>query len=199
MMSCNPGATCLGALLLASFSAWAQTSGVPATNAEPLRSTAAAVLSSTNPVPSPIELSERLRAECIHGRRSICGRILRIVPDGIIVESGYTNLLRQSLSGSWLLPGTVVASRASNLIESREPNALCVGIVCLSNLPRGKPHPYDYVVISGYPMGGYTYASVGTVTRTVRHFSASLEEAVKWNFAEAQRQILLRQAALKPD
>ena len=173
--------------LLASFPALAQTNMAPATNREAGRSAAAAGLSATNHNPSPVELSERLRAECINGRRAICGKILRIVPDGIIVESGYTNLLRQSLSSSWLLPGTVVASRADNLVESREPNAVCVGTVFLSDLPRGKPHLYDYVVISGYPMGQYTYTSVGEVTRTVRHFSASLEKAIQWNFAEAQK------------
>jgi len=184
-------------LLLVSSSAWAQTNTPPATNIGPLQSTASVVLSATNQSPSPIELSERLRAYCINNRRSICGRILRIVPDGVIVECGYTNLLRQSLSGSWLLPGTVVANRAPNLVESKEPNALCVGTVCLSNLPGGKPHRYDYVVISGYPMGQSTYTSVGNVTHTVRRFSASLEESVKWNFAEAQRQMQLHPAAEK--
>ena len=197
MMSRVLSAKQLWFLLLTSLSTWAQENTVPATNAAASPSTPAVALSTTNAIPSPIELSERLRAECINGRRAICGKILRIVPDGIIVESGYTNLLRQSLSGSWLLPGTVVASRADNLVESKEPNALCVGTVCLCNLPRGKPQLYDYVVISGYPMGQYTYPSVGKVTKTVRRFSASLEEAVKWNFAEAEGQIQLRQAGGK--
>ena len=184
-------------LCLASLTSWAQTNAAPTNLSESASSPVMAQSSVTNQNPSAIELSERLRAECINGRRSICGRILRIVPDGIIVESGYTNLLRPSLSGSWLLPGTVVASRTPNLVESREPNALCVGIVCLSHLPRGQPHRYDYVVISGYPMGQYTYTSVGNVTRTVRRFSANLEEAIKWNFAEAQKEIQLRQAGAK--
>src|ERR1043166_1804347 len=68
-----------------------------------------------------IEIAEQLRAQCIEGRRSICGKILKIFPNGILVESGYTNLLRTSLTKtSWLLPGTVVASRAPNLVESKE-------------------------------------------------------------------------------
>jgi len=183
--------------ILVSFSAWAQTNSPPATNGESPTLPPTVELSATNQSPSPIELSERLRAYCINNRRSICGKILRIVPDGVIVECGYTNLLRESLSGPWLLPGTVVASRAPNLVESKEPNALCVGTVCLCHLPRGKPHLYDYVVISGYPMGQYTYASVGSVTRTVRLYSASLERAVKWNFVEAQRQLQLHQASVK--
>jgi hypothetical protein len=191
----SAGGFCL--LLLATCLARAQTNSSPPTNSASLPGSQTAELTATNQVPSPIELSERLRAECINGRRSICGKILRIVPDGIIVECGYTNLLRESLSSSWLLPGTVVADRAGHLVESSEPNALCVGTIFLTNLPRGKPRRYDYVVISGYPMGQYTYTSVGSVAKTVRRFSANLEDAVKWNFAEAQKQILLRQAEAK--
>jgi hypothetical protein len=166
--------------VLASFHALAQTNNIPATNSQTSRQ-----LVSTNF--SPIELSEQLRVKCIYERRSICGKILRIFPDGLLIECGYTNLLRESLTSSWLLPQTVVASRADNLVESTEPNALCIGTVFLTDLPRGKPHQYDYVVISGYPMGQYNYRSVGSVTKTVRRFSASLESAIKWNFAEAQK------------
>lgn len=49
--------------------------------------------------------AEQIRAAGIQGRRSICGRILKILPDGLVVESGYTSLLRPELSHSWLVPG----------------------------------------------------------------------------------------------
>ena len=132
---------------------------------------------------STVELGEKLRTECIEGRRMICGRILRIFPGGLLVESGYTNLMREPLTKSWLVPGTATAARAVNLIESNEPGALCAKTVFLTDLPRGKPHLYDYVIICGYPAGEFTYTSVGTVTKTVRHFSASLEKAIKVNYA----------------
>lgn len=136
--------------------------------------------------PSTLQLSEQLRAEGIAGRRSICGKILRIFPDGILVESGYTNLLRAPLTKSWLVPGSVVANRAQNLVESREPGALCVGTIFLTDLPRrGKPHQYDYVIIEGYPTGEFTYTSVGTLKKTVRRFSANLDQAVKENLDAA--------------
>ena len=117
----------------------------------------------------------------------ICGRILRVLPEGLVVESGYTNLLRAPLTTSWLAPGTVEASLAPNFLESNEPDAVCAGQVFLTDLPRSrgaKPHPYDYVIIRGYPTGQFTYTSVGTVQRTVRRFSASLEQAVKLNYAK---------------
>jgi hypothetical protein len=140
--------------------------------------------SQTNLDPSIVERVEQMRAACINGRRSICGRVLQILPDGLVVESGYTNLLRSPLNRSWLVPGTVTASRAPNLVEGNEPGAICVGLVVLTNLPksrRAKAKAYDYVIIEAYPAGPYTYTSVGSLQRTVRRFSTSLEAAVKLN------------------
>jgi hypothetical protein len=131
------------------------------------------------------QLSEQLRAQCIAGRRSICGRIMRIFPDGILVESGYTNLARAPLTKSWLVPGTVTATRGENLVETREPGAMCIGTVFLTDLPRGKPRQYDYVVIGGYPTGEFTYTSVGSVRKTVRRFSANLDKGVRTKLASA--------------
>src|SRR6267142_869393 len=151
------------------------------------------VRSQTNapaPTPAPptnhvstIELRERLRTACLDGRRSICGKILRVFPNGLLVESGYTNLLREPLTKSWLVPGSVVASRAENLVESKEPGALCVGTVFVTDLPRGKPQQFDYVILAGYPTGEFTYNSVGSVRKTVRRFSANLDKAVQANLA----------------
>ena len=142
---------------------------------------------STN-IPSMQERSEQMRATCIAGRRSICGKILRIFPNGILVESGYTNLVREPLTRSWLVPGTVSAARAEHLVESREPGALCVGIIFLSDLPRVNPKQYDYVIICGYPTGEFSYTSVGTVHKTVRRFSANIDKAVQANLAATQGQ-----------
>jgi hypothetical protein len=127
---------------------------------------------------------EKIRTECIQGRRTICGRILKVLPEGLVVESGYTNLLRPPLDKSWLVTGTVQAMREPNLVEANEPGCVCVGLVFLSDIPKSraaKPKPYDYVVIQGYPAGQFTYTSVGTTERTVRHFSALLQTAVQLN------------------
>ena len=154
--------------------------------------TNAAAPSATNAVSAgdkmpPLELREQLRARCIAERRSVCGKILRIFPNGILVESGYTNLLRGTLTKSWLVSGSVVASRAQNLVETQEPDAMCVGMVFLTDLPRGKPHQYDYVIIAGYPTGEFTYTSVGTIQKTVRRFSANLDKAVTADLDAAEQ------------
>ena len=133
---------------------------------------------------------EKVRLMCIEGRRLVCGKILEVLPDGLVVDSGYTDLLRQPLIQSWLVPGTVKASRAENLLEENKPGANCIGLVFLTNLPKGKkfkPAQYDYVIIEGYPAGQYTYTSVGSVQRTVRQFSASLNAAVNWNLKTSRK------------
>lgn len=141
--------------------------------------------SGNNPAKAPASTSpqaEQIRAECLQGRRSICGKIIKVLPDGLVVESGYTNLLRAPLDKSWLVPGSVVASRAANLIEGREPGCVAVGLVFLTGLPkvRGtKPQLYDYVVMQGYPASQVTYSALGDIKRTVRRFAANLPKAVQ--------------------
>lgn len=131
------------------------------------------------------QLKEQIRSRCIEERRSICGKIVRIVPDGLVIEAGYTNLLREPLTKSWLVPGSVVASPAPNFVESKEPGAVCVGTVYLTDLPRGKPHLYDYVILAGYPTGEGTYTAAGSVKKTARRFSANLDKAVNTILAQS--------------
>jgi len=127
---------------------------------------------------------EELRAVCIQNRRMICGKILKVLPDGIVVDSGYTNLMRAPLNQSWLIPASAAAERATNLVERSEADSVCVGRVFLTDLPRvprGKTlHVFDFVVLEGFPMGDCTYTSVGTVEHTVRKFSTKVANAVRW-------------------
>ena len=116
----------------------------------------------------------------------ICGKIIRILPGGLVVESGYNGLLRPPLMNSWLVPGAVSATRTPNLVESRDPGSPAVGTVFLTDLPRlrgKKPHLYDYVVLLAYPAGEYSYTSVGTLRKTVRHFSGDLTAAARSQIA----------------
>lgn len=142
--------------------------------------------------PTAGQLAEKFRVDCIENRRLICGKILKVLPDGLVVDSGYTDLLRPELSTSWLVPGSVTASRPANTLEKREPGAVCVGIVFISDLPKMRdvvtqPKQYDYVVQLGYPAGEYTYTSVGSVQKTVRRFSADVGKAVKLKQAAAEK------------
>ncbi len=135
----------------------------------------------TNQAPSIAGRLQQIRATCIQDRRYICGKILQVLPAGLVVDSGYTNLLRTPITRSWLVPGTVSASRATTLVEGKEPGSVCVGLVFLTDIPKSrrlKPKVYDYVILEGYPTGQYTYTSVGNVQRIVRKFTVVLEKAV---------------------
>jgi hypothetical protein len=166
----------IGAFLFTAFNLFAQTNQLAAPD------TTGVALETNRPL-SIAQRSEAMRTLCIQERRLICGKILRILPDGLVVESGYTDLLRPAFSSSWLVPGTVSANRPANLIESREPGAVCVGTIFFSDIPKSrgkapKPRPYDYIILMGYPAGQYVYTSVGTVQKNIRHFSGSLTKAV---------------------
>jgi mono/diheme cytochrome c family protein len=143
--------------------------------------------SSSNAPAILFQNTQKVRAECLEGRRIICGKILRVLPDGLVIDSGYTGLLRPPLTDSWLIPGAVNAMRTPNLVESREPGSPCVGTIFLSDLPRSrgkKPKPFDYVILLAYPAGEHTYTSVGMVQKTVRRFSGALSAAMKYQIAE---------------
>jgi hypothetical protein len=157
----------------------AQTHDFPATNAAVLVKVEASL------PPTAAQRAEQIRAECLQGRRIICGKILKVLPNGLVVDSGYTDLLRSPVNKSWLIPGRVAASRPASQVESREPESVCVGLVFVTDLPKSRgtrPKPYDYLNLLGYPTGEFTYNSVGTVQKTVRKFSANLLKAVEVNF-----------------
>jgi hypothetical protein len=124
--------------------------------------------------------AERIRTECINGRRRICGRILEIVPEGLVVDSGYTNLLRPELARSWVARSNITTSKPANLVEEHRPGALCVGLVFVTDIPKKpKAQLYDYVILQGYPAGDYLYRPVPNVNKTLRRFSVGLLTATR--------------------
>jgi hypothetical protein len=156
-----------------------------------LTNTVAPVAGTTNEIQDNralVQKAEQIRADCVNGRRRICGRVLQIVPGGVVVDSGYPDLLRPELSQSWVAPGTVSATRPPNLVEEKTPGSVCVGLVFLADIPkRPAVKAYDYVIIEAYPAGQYDYAPLPDVTRTIRRFSAKLEVALQHNLAAAEK------------
>jgi hypothetical protein len=132
--------------------------------------------------------TEQTRSRCIEGRRYIAGRVLRVLPEGLVVDSGYSKLLWPPLNRSWVLSGTASVSRDTNAVEENKPDAVCIGLVLLSNIPkRPLVKAYDYVVIHAYPAGDYVYSPVAGVQQTVRRFSASLDRAVQATLARESK------------
>lgn len=126
------------------------------------------------------EHAEQLRTDCIANRRLICGRVLEVATNGLVVDSGYTDLLRPPLGQSWVIPGSATASRDPRLLELNQPASPCIGLVFLTDLPRRpKPKKYDFVVLIGYPAGHYIYRPLPGVEKPIRKFAAGLATAVK--------------------
>jgi hypothetical protein len=135
----------------------------------------------TNPPPAAVR-AEQIRADLIQNRRLICGRILKLLPEGVVVDSGYTNLLLAPLNRAWLIPATAVVPRDHASVESQTPDAVCVGLVFLTDLPKTpglKPKQFDYVSLEGFPTGQFTYTSVADLQRTVRKFTTKINLAVR--------------------
>jgi hypothetical protein len=173
-------------LVLAVWSASAQTNPLVTADRPETFQTA------TSPELSQVQRYEKTRIDCIEARRIICGKILKVLPSGLVIDSGYTNLMRAPINKSWLVPGTVVATRAANLVEANQPDSVCVGLVFLVDQPKSrgkpkKPKQYDYVNVEGFPIGTYTYASVGGVQRTVRRFTTKLAVATQWHFDQSEQ------------
>jgi hypothetical protein len=128
------------------------------------------------------ERAEQIRTACVEGRRYVCGKVLQVTPEGLVVDSGYPDLLNPPFNKSWVVRGTASINRPSQLLEQKAPDAICVGVVFLTGIPK-KPevHEYDYVVLHAYPGGTCQYKPVPGVEKTVRRFSASLELAIKLN------------------
>ena len=154
-----------------------------------------APVATTAPVaPDPVAVATAVRAEqirtgCIQGRRLVCGKVLKILPDGLVVDSGYTDLLREPFSQSWVNPGSISVSHNANVLELNEPGTPGIGLVFLTGIPkRQKVNAFDYVVMMGYPAGQYIYTPAPNIEKPIRKFACGLDTAVKLNLqAEANK------------
>src|SRR5438045_2568281 len=45
--------------------------------------------------------AEQIRSACVEGRRYVSGKVLQITTDGLIVDSGYPDLLNPPFNKSW--------------------------------------------------------------------------------------------------
>jgi len=132
-------------------------------------------------------LAEQIRTACLQGRHRICGRVMQMLPDGLVVDSGYLSLLNPPFNHSWVVPASVSPVRNASLVEEKTPDAAAIGLVFLANIPkRPGVKLYDYVVIRGYPAGTHLYTPVAGVNKSLRCFSASLERAVQTNLPAGQ-------------
>src|SRR5205807_373552 len=138
------------------------------------------VTSTTNQMSAREQRAAEIRAACINGRRCVCGKVIKIVPEGLVVESGYTALMNPPFTQSWVIPGGALVNRDTKLLERDEPASPCIGAILLTDFPRRPTVKlYDYVLLQGYPAGEYLYTPVPGVQKTIRKFAGGLDTAVK--------------------
>ena len=134
----------------------------------------------TNQSSARDQRAAEIRTASINGRRCVCGKVIKIVPEGLIVESGYTDLMHPPFTQSWVIPSGALVNRNSNLIERTEPASPCIGTVLLIDFPkRPTVNLYDYVLLQAYPAGEYLYTPVPGVQKSIRKFAGGLDTAVK--------------------
>src|ERR1051325_10420759 len=74
------------------------TSAIAAVVPAPTRSENSTSVSNSPPdIRALAQKAEQMRAVCVNGRRHICGQVVQITPGGLVVDSGYTALLRGEL------------------------------------------------------------------------------------------------------
>jgi hypothetical protein len=106
--------------------------------------------------------------------------VIKIVPEGLIVDSGYTALMDSPFGQSWVIPGGALVNRDPKLIERSEPASPCIGTVLLTDFPRRPAvNLYDYVLLQAYPAGEYLYTPVPGVQKPIRRFAGGLDTAVR--------------------
>jgi hypothetical protein len=139
------------------------------------------VSSSTNQTPAVDQrAAAEIRTACINGRRCVCGKVIKIVPEGLIVDSGYTALMDPPFTQAWVIPGGALVNRDSKLLERNEPASPCIGTVLLTDFPRRPAVKlYDYVLLQAYPAGEYLYTPVPGVEKPIRKFAGGLDTAVR--------------------
>src|ERR1700733_13258996 len=79
---------------------------------------------------------EQVRMEGIQNRRLIAGKIVELLPDGLVVGRCHTNLRRAPLNSSGFLPGTVPAAPPATRVEANPRDPICVGLVFVADLPK---------------------------------------------------------------
>lgn len=167
--------------LLILFSAW-----LPAVLAQTNVSTSTNQTNQTNQtaIRDRHQRAAEIRADCINSRRCICGKVIKIVPEGLIVESGYIALMEPPFAGAWVIPSGALVNRDSKLIERSEPASPCIGTVLLTDFPRRPAVKlYDYVLLQAYLAGEYLYTPVPGVEKQIRKFAGGLDTAVKIKLA----------------
>ena len=119
------------------------------------------------------EKYNRLKARLVQGSRRVDGKILQKISDGLLVQSGdHGRALREYRED-------VYGARGGTMTEGNAPGAEALSLVLLQDYPDPNMVDDGHVDVIAYPIGLYSYDSVGKSQKTVRKFSCNLDTAIR--------------------
>ena len=122
---------------------------------------------------------EGLKAIFASKSRTVSGKIIQKIPEGLLVESGQSEIDQVGHTDvEFDRMGNMSTSTTATLQEGDTARSLCLGLVLLEDHPRYDQLVDDnVVVILAYPDGQFSYKSVGGGQKTVRKFTADFNRA----------------------
>jgi len=120
-----------------------------------------------------------LKKAFAQGSRTISGKIIQKIPEGLLVDSGREAIDEVGHTDvEFDAQGNMGTSTTATLQEGDTAAAECLGLVLLEDHPREAQLVDDNVVVMlGYPDGQFTYKAVSGGEKTVRKFTTDFNKA----------------------
>ncbi len=115
----------------------------------------------------------RLKAQLVQGSRRVDGKVLQKISEGLLVQSGELSRKMQEYHED------VYGSRPGIIIEGNRPGAEALNLVLLQDYPDPNMADEGHVDVIAYPVGLFSYDSVGKSQKTVRKFSCDIDAAIR--------------------
>ena len=133
----------------------------------------AAELQKATAISAAMAKYDGLKNQLIQGSRRVDGKVLQKISVGLLVESGDFGRSFKEYHED------VYGTRGGIMTEGSSPGAEALNLVLLQDYPDSSMADDGHVDIIAYPVGLYTYESVGKSQKTVRKFSCNLDTAIR--------------------
>lgn len=122
----------------------------------------------------------QLRDQLIQGSRRVDGKVLQRISEGLLVDSGAASITRAEERHYGTSPdGNPISWGGGTIMEGNSPGAEALHLVLLQDYPDPNVVDDGHVDIFAYPVGLYSYETVGKSQKTVRKFSCNLDAAIR--------------------
>jgi hypothetical protein len=122
---------------------------------------------------------DALKKNFAQGSRTISGRIIQKIPEGLLVDSGREDIDEVGHKDiEFDSQGNMATSLTTTVQEGDTAGATCLGLVLLEDHPRAAELVDDNVVVTiGYPDGQFSYKAVSGGQKTIRKFTTDFNKA----------------------